>query len=83
MSMGGGMDMGTNFMFTDTNSALARGYWYIVVGVLAFTFSLRVLNYFQTSMRYSPRKDMINFISTNKIKVTLLKITSILIPNTA
>lgn len=44
MSSGtGGMDMGSG-MFSQDNRALARAYWYIIAGVLAFLLLIRLVN---------------------------------------
>lgn len=41
--MGMGMDMSSDSVaFVDTNSSLARSYWYIIAAVLGFTALLRV-----------------------------------------
>lgn len=48
--MGMSMDTGTN-LFQDGNMALARAYWYIIVGVLALLFTVRAVNYVQRRIR--------------------------------
>lgn len=43
MDMGMGMDMSSDSAaFVDTNSSLARSYWYIIAAVLGFTALLRI-----------------------------------------
>lgn len=49
--MSGGMDMSSDGMFYTYNSALARTFWYIIAGVLAFLVILRVINAYQTWSR--------------------------------
>jgi len=48
---GMGMDMSSDGMFYPYNSELARGFWYIIAGVLVFFFLLRVVGSYQTWSR--------------------------------
>jgi hypothetical protein len=48
---GMGMDMSSDGLFYDYNTALARGFWYIIAGVLAFLVLLRVIDSYQTWSR--------------------------------
>jgi hypothetical protein len=51
MDMGSMGSMGSSTGFYATNSSLARSYWYIIAGVLAFTFILRIVDLVQTKIR--------------------------------
>lgn len=52
MDMSGmGMSMSDSSGFVVTNSSLARSYWYIIAGVVAFCFLLRILDHIQTRIR--------------------------------
>ncbi len=48
---GSGMDMASDPMFRPYNQMLARGYWYIITGVVVFLFLLRGVEYYQTWAR--------------------------------
>lgn len=50
--MGMGMDMSSDSAaFVDTNSSMARSYWYIIAAVLGFTALLRVFQIAETRTR--------------------------------
>ncbi|KFZ05864.1 hypothetical protein V501_07951 [Pseudogymnoascus sp. VKM F-4519 (FW-2642)] len=52
MNMGMGMDMSSDSAaFVDTNSSMARSYWYIIAAVLGFTALLRVFQIAETRTR--------------------------------
>ena len=46
----GGMDMGPN-MYSTTNTALARDFWYIVAGVMGFLAACRAVNFYKAQRR--------------------------------
>jgi hypothetical protein len=46
------MDMSSSGMFRVTNSALARLYWYIIVGVLILGLLLKSMRMFNTWWRF-------------------------------
>ena len=46
-----GMDMSTNGLFTGSNKAIARDYWYVVAGVLALFTIVRILPVIQGQQR--------------------------------
>lgn len=49
MNMGMGMDMSSDSAaFVDTNSSIARSYWYIIAAVLGFTALLRIFQIVET-----------------------------------
>jgi hypothetical protein len=48
---GEGMDMADDPMFRPYNQMLARGYWYIITGVVVFLLFLRGVEYYQTWAR--------------------------------
>lgn len=48
--MSGGMDMSSDGMFKGTNMKIARLYWYIVAGVVAFLFLQRCIEWTRTRM---------------------------------
>ncbi|KFY61383.1 hypothetical protein V497_02984 [Pseudogymnoascus sp. VKM F-4516 (FW-969)] len=49
MNMGMGMDMSSDSAaFVDTNSSIARSYWYIIAAVLGFTALLRIFQIIET-----------------------------------
>lgn len=48
---GMGMDSMSDPMFRVFNQVLARGYWYIIAGVVGFILLLRVVDYYQTWSR--------------------------------
>lgn len=48
---GMGMDMSSDGLFYDYNTALARGFWYIIAGVLVFLVLLQVIDSYQTWSR--------------------------------
>jgi hypothetical protein len=48
---GMGMDMSSDGMFYPYNLELARGFWYIIAGVLVFLILLRVIDSYQTWSR--------------------------------
>ena len=50
-SVGMGMSMSDSSGFIVTNSALARGYWYIIAGVLGICFLLRIVDHTQNMFR--------------------------------
>jgi hypothetical protein len=41
------MDSASDPMFRPYNQVLARGYWYIITGVVGFLLLLRVVEYYQ------------------------------------
>jgi hypothetical protein len=49
-----GMDMGAN-MFQVPNMALARDFWYIIAGILGLMVCVRIINFYQSRMRYVQR----------------------------
>ncbi|OBT39942.1 hypothetical protein VE00_09437 [Pseudogymnoascus sp. WSF 3629] len=52
MNMGMGMDMSSDSAaFVDTNSSMARSYWYIIAAVLGFTALLRIFQIAETRTR--------------------------------
>ncbi|KFY08405.1 hypothetical protein V492_06253, partial [Pseudogymnoascus sp. VKM F-4246] len=52
MNMGMGMDMSSDSAaFVDTNSSMARSYWYIIAAVLGFTALLRIFKIAETRSR--------------------------------
>jgi hypothetical protein len=48
---GMGMDSASSPMFRPYNQELARGYWYIIAGVIGFLIFVRGLEYYQTWAR--------------------------------
>lgn len=53
MNMGMGMDMSSDSAaFVDTNSSMARSYWYIIAAVLGFTALLRIFQIAETRTRF-------------------------------
>lgn len=48
---GMGMDSSSDPMFRPYNQVLARGYWYIISGVVGFLLLLRGVEYYQTWSR--------------------------------
>ncbi len=48
---GMGMDMSSDGMFFPYNSELARGFWYIIAGVVVFLILLRIVDSYQTWSR--------------------------------
>lgn len=44
------MSMGTS-LFQDVNMALARTYWYLIVGILGLLLTIRAANFVQRKIR--------------------------------
>ncbi|KAI9767491.1 MAG: hypothetical protein M1839_004502 [Geoglossum umbratile] len=51
MNMGAGMDMSSSPMFRTYSQALARGYWYIVAGLVGFILLLRAFEFYEIRSR--------------------------------
>lgn len=49
--MGTGMDMSSDGMFRDYNLVLARGFWYIFIGIIIILMFVRVVDYYDTWSR--------------------------------
>jgi hypothetical protein len=49
--MGEGMDMSSSPMFRTYSQALARGYWYIVAGLVGFILLLRAFELYEIRSR--------------------------------
>ena len=50
--MSGGMDQAPDDMFRGHNQDLARGYWYIIAGIIGFILLLRLFEYYEIAQRY-------------------------------
>ena len=48
----GGMDMSSDGLFYSTNTALARLYWYLVLGVIGLCLLLRGVGAFRVFWRF-------------------------------
>jgi hypothetical protein len=60
---GMGMDSASDPMFRPYNQVIARGYWYIIAGVVGFLLLLRGVEYYQTWSRYAVERFIFLFPS--------------------
>ena len=63
----GGMDMSSDGLFYSTNTALARLYWYIILGVVGMCLLLRGVRAFVVFSRFVnfPRDGLTSKIAVN------------------